>query len=312
MKKLKMIKTDYIIRQLAKTNKKNYENYVVTRIWHLLNNLDIKFVTQQHVTRPNGRALTDMYFPQIQLHIEVDESQHFNADGSQVEQDIVREADIINATGHIIKRIGIFTKILEDGIEKCVSNSIENINQQIDEVVDFIKKEIKSKIDTKALRLWDIEAEYNPKTYIERGAISVSDNVAFRTIHDACNCFGHEYKGYQSGFARHAVDKEKMLWFPKLYENKDWNNSISLDEKEIHEENKVGQKEYVKKFKSELDNFKARLTFARVRSNLGEVMYRFKGIYQLDLDLLEAEGKFIYRRVAVSAITYPPLKNGSN
>lgn len=286
-----MIKTKYIINQLAKTNKKNYENYVVTRIWHLLNNLDIKFVTQQHVTRPNGRALTDMYFPQIQLHIEVDEGQH----ATQVIQDAIREADIINATGHQFQRITVY------------NTDIETINLRIDEVIDFINKSIASSKPSP----WDIDAEYDPKTYIERGAISVSDNVAFRTIADACNCFGHEYKGYQSGFARHAVE-EKMLWFPKLYENMDWNNSISLDEEEIHEENKVGHKEYVEKFKSKLDNFKERLTFARVRSNLGEVMYRFKGVYKLDFDSLDAEGKFIYRRVAVSAKTYPPLKNGSN
>lgn len=44
-----MNKKEYIIRQIAKTNKKNYENYVVTRIFHLINRLDIKFVTQQYV-----------------------------------------------------------------------------------------------------------------------------------------------------------------------------------------------------------------------------------------------------------------------
>ena len=102
-----MNKTNYIIRQIAKSYKKKYENYVVTRIWHLLNNLDIKFVTQQHVTRPEGRALTDMYFPQIQLHIEVDEGQHFNSKGLQIDEDAVRELDIINATGHTVERIKV-------------------------------------------------------------------------------------------------------------------------------------------------------------------------------------------------------------
>ena len=71
-----MTKRDYIIRQIAKTNKKNYENYVVTRIYHLLNRTDLKFITQQYVNRPDGHALTDMYLPQLQLHIEIDESFH--------------------------------------------------------------------------------------------------------------------------------------------------------------------------------------------------------------------------------------------
>ncbi|MEH7488160.1 AbaSI family restriction endonuclease, partial [Priestia megaterium] len=44
-----MSKYDYIKRQLAKTNKKNDENYIITRIWHLLDNYDIKINTQQYV-----------------------------------------------------------------------------------------------------------------------------------------------------------------------------------------------------------------------------------------------------------------------
>ena len=35
-----MSQYDYIKRQLAKTNKKNDENYIITRIWHLLDNYD--------------------------------------------------------------------------------------------------------------------------------------------------------------------------------------------------------------------------------------------------------------------------------
>lgn len=302
-----MNKTDYIVRQIAKSYKKKYENYVITRIWHLVNNLDIKFVTQQHVTREKGRALTDMYFPQLQLHVEVDESQHYNKDGSQVERDFVREADIINATGHSLKRIGIFSKSVQDGIKICVENSIENINQQIDDVVDFIKKEIKSKTDSKKLRLWDIEAEYNPQTYIDKGSISVQDNVAFLTIKDACNCFGHKYEGYQKASARHAAEKDRMLWFPKLYENEKWNNEISLDEDQIFMQKKVGHKEWFDKHKNNSNRLKEWVVFARVRSNLGDVMYRFKGVYKSDQINSEILGKVIFNRVEKTVKTYKPL-----
>jgi len=96
-----MTELEYIIKQISKTNKKNYENYVVTRIWHGINNTDIKFTTQQFVSRPEGHVLTDMYFPQFNLHIEIDEPFHNN----QKELDINREADIIEATNHKIKRV---------------------------------------------------------------------------------------------------------------------------------------------------------------------------------------------------------------
>jgi len=302
-----MNKTDYIIRQIAKSYKKKYENYVVTRIWHLLNNLDIKFVTQQHITRSTGRALTDMYFPQIQLHIEVDESQHHNSDGTQIEQDIVREADIINATGHEIIRISIFTKSLEHG---CSLKSIEDINQQIDDVVILINFKLKTLDQT--LRIWDIEAEYNPQTYIERGAISVDDNVAFRTIADACNCFGHSYAGYQKASAKHAVDENIMLWFPKLYENSEWENEISLDESEIHEKKRTNHQNYFNEFVKNPANHKKRITFARVKSNLGDVMYRFKGVYMFDKQASECVGKVIYKRESVKVDTCKPIATQSD
>ena len=285
-------KTDYVIRQIAKSYKKKYENYVVTRIWHLINNLDLKFVTQQHVTRPEGRALTDMYFPQIQLHIEVDEPHHYHFDfeGKQTNQDAVRELDIINATTHSLERIN------------CCGN-LESINNQIDNIVYVINQ----KIESKEFVPWDIDAEYNPQTYIDKGSISVQDNVAFLTIKDACNCFGHKYEGYQRATAKHAFEEGRMLWFPKLYENEGWNNEISLDEEQIFMQKKVGHKEWFKEQKNKPDNFKEWLVFARVRSNLGDVMYRFKGVFKSDQINSEILGKVIFNRVEKTVKTYKPL-----
>ena len=48
-----MDKLEFISRRLAKAENKKYEHYVVTRIWHLLDNTQIKLVTQQYVTRPS-------------------------------------------------------------------------------------------------------------------------------------------------------------------------------------------------------------------------------------------------------------------
>ncbi len=51
-----MDKKEYIIRQLARTKHKKYEQYVITRIFHLLDNQNLKFVTQQYVYRTEGHA----------------------------------------------------------------------------------------------------------------------------------------------------------------------------------------------------------------------------------------------------------------
>lgn len=281
-----MKKTDYIIRQIKKSYNKKYENYVVTRIWHLINNLDIKFVTQQHVTKKEGRALTDMYFPQLQLHIEVDEPPHFGSNGKQVEHDVVRQKDIINATNHFVKRIN------------CCGD-INSINQQIDEVVAFINK----KIELKNFTSWDIDAEHNPQTYIDKGSISVNEDVAFLKIFEACNCFGHKYKGFQQGFTKHPHEN-RMIWFPKLYENKEWDNKINLLEDKIYEKRKVDHIGYFEITKNTPDRLKERLVFARVRNNLGNIMYRFKGVYKLNLKESEAYGSCVYIRVGEDVKTY--------
>lgn len=281
-----MNKTNYIIRQIAKSHGKKYENYVITRIWHLLNNTNIKIVTQQHISRPEGRALTDLYFPQIDLHVEIDEGQHFTKHGQQVAGDIVREADIINATGHQIERI------------KVSEQTIEQINAQIDIVLSHIRR----KIDTNLKFFWDIDAEYNPETYIKKGFISTFDNVGFKTIADACNCFGHSYDGFQRGFTKHKME-DRMLWFPKLYKNEQWNNSINENETRISESRVSEPFKHVNDSIFNENMLKERLVFAHAKNNLGETLYRFKGIFKLNPEASN-ETTIIYDRIETEAKTY--------
>src|SRR5688572_9116078 len=114
-------KLDYVTRIFTKTCHKRIENYVITRIWHLLNSEEIKIMHQQFVSRGEGqRALTDLYFPQINYHIEVDEEYHTN----NTDQDKIREAQIIERTGHVVKRVN------------CSNiTSLEEIHNQIDTIV---------------------------------------------------------------------------------------------------------------------------------------------------------------------------------
>ena len=84
-------KREYLIKTLSRTKRKDYENYVVGAIWHRLNNLEIKPVSQQYVQRSDGKyALLDLYFPQINVGIECDEAYH----EQNVEPDKIREAKV--------------------------------------------------------------------------------------------------------------------------------------------------------------------------------------------------------------------------
>ena len=71
-------KLEYVTRLFEKTNNKKIENYVITRLWHKLDNVDIKMVPQQYVSRDNSKyALTDIYFPQFGICVEVNEPAHY-------------------------------------------------------------------------------------------------------------------------------------------------------------------------------------------------------------------------------------------
>ncbi|CAA0120424.1 AbaSI family restriction endonuclease [Zhongshania aliphaticivorans] len=294
-----MDKKEYIVRQLARTKHKKYEQYVVSRIIHLLNDFDIKFITQQHVARPQGRALTDLFFPQFGYHVEVLEGQHFYLDN--IESDKMREADIINATGHTFREVAVECEIVDD--QKRVV-ALEDINGEIDKIV-FELKELSKSTDFVP---WDIDAEMNPETYIKRGFVDTKDDVFFRTIKDACNCFGHSYKVYQRAGAKHP-EGEAMLWFPKLYKNDEWDNQISRDEETITEK-AINDDINVSHVGRHLDNPRKhknkRIVFARVRGSLGDVFYRFRGVYQLDRDQSNNDTGLVWRRVGTRAVTFEP------
>ncbi len=280
-----MNKLEFVAKQLDKTKKKRYERLVVHRIWNTLNDLRVKFVTQQFVKRPEGRAMTDMYFPQLGIHVEVDEGHH----KTQVEADKLREADIVDATGHQVFRI-------------VATRSIEAIHKACDRIADMIKNEISLNSDFEP---WDLEAEMNPQTYIDKGFIDVLDDAAFRTMADAASCFGKEYKGLQRGYIRHPVEPKKRLWFPKFYENENWNNQFSDDEKTVSEFCKIEGRANAYVNEALVSNTDVRLLFARVRGPLGDLLYRYKGEYELDPEQTNYENGVVYRRKATRSMTYP-------
>lgn len=290
-------KTEHILRQLGRTKNKKFEMLIISRILHRLNNFDIKFVTQQYVSRPNGKhALTDLYFPQLNTHIEVDEG--FHKETQNVDRDRIRQEDIVRAVENTK-----FERIDATG-------TIEKINQRVDELVEVLRERIEDlkfppSDSTSKYVAWDIDAESNPETYKKLGHIDLKDNVAFRTIYEACNCFGHNFKGYQRGGAGHE-DDDTILWFPKLYPNGEWENSITFDEEQITEKN-IDPEKAVIHVDSHINGVVTkRIVFARVKNNLGEVMYRFRGTYELNkLESLKVKA-LVWDRIATRVDTYYP------
>lgn len=269
-------KKEYIVRQLHRTHNKKFENYVITRIWHLINDLDIKIITQQYVRKTDEEYyLIDLYFPQFNFCVEVDEPYHL----SQQDIDNNRERDIINTTGFTFARID-------------TSQDIDNIHKQIDEKV--IKKINNYK--STGFKEWDYDKEFDNEQYIEKGYIDVNDNAIFRKEVDAYNCFGNKNKILRTGGAKHKYIDNVNIWFPKLYKHGEWENKIDLDENTIYESNiyKIKNDKAINDWLNTKRN--VRYVFAQSKDNLGRTLYRFKGEYTLNKEKTIKLNKAVWER----------------
>ena len=130
--------------------------------------------------------------------------------------------------------------------------------------------------------------------------------LLFNLNYEAKKCLLH-----QGRFIVKHLFEQKMLWFPKLYENAQWENHISSDENEIYELEK-NNPNYLKKALSTPRHGLERIVFARVRSNLGDVMYRFKGVFKLDPTKSQEKGFAVYLKQSNQCRTYQPQNPWTN
>lgn len=84
-------KYNYLIRQIQKTAYKAHENYIIGSLLHDENLNELKPVTQYYVKRNDEKyALIDLFYPQLNLAIEIDEPAH----EKNFEDDNYRQSDI--------------------------------------------------------------------------------------------------------------------------------------------------------------------------------------------------------------------------
>ena len=266
---MKISKDEYILRNFSKIQHKKWELYVITRIIHLLNDPELEFVCQQLIKTPdNKRYLTDLCFPQLNLYCEIDELQHSTEKHSL--SDDHRMKEIIDASDFIEKRIKIYDaefNILE----------LSYINKEIDLLIDFIRKRKKEFLISNNFIPWDFYNRYNAEKYIDKGYLNIKDNIGFLYVRDALKCFGYNGGHYQRAIWK-IKGTEKSLWFPKLYENKNWNNSLSDDMKKIEMKKTdnsllglVDQHEWI--------------VFAHYKDFLGQIVYKFLGEFHSSKEL---------------------------
>lgn len=279
-------KLEYITRMLTKISHKRLESYVIHRLWNVLDNPDVHFVFQQYVVRREGKyALADLYLPQINLVVEIDEPAHFQ----NKEADTIREREI---SKHVeVVRIKCYNET--GGVaEPC---SLEELNLRIDKIVGLIRFKI-SELGPD-FKLWKgIDTVEDIRL---RGYISVEDNVSFYTIDDIAAIFGTrpKHRGFLRASGVGVPDKkDEIVWWPNT-NHKLWDNSISEDGMTITEFPK-DMKERATHMRRHLHSPEKRITFLRYTDWLGITSYRFVGVFQIDQSKSEKEIKCIWKRIS--------------
>ena len=284
-----MDKIEYITNQLKKTFGKKYENYCVTRIYSLVNRNDLRMVTQQLFKRKGKNiALADLYFPQINLWVEIDEGHH----ESQVNSDNIRTKDVIEMnkiSDEVKKKYEALEEVINPELEQpyrivVYNKSLEEINSQIDLIVTEIKNRINNLGDS--FIPWT-SVSSNPEDFIRRKKIKVSDNAKFKTIDDIGRIFNIEKvsMGYKIHGYVPIVNGKEYFWCPTLKilgdecNNNACENEISEDGNIIYENQKEKSQHYI----SDVINEKPiRYIFTKYKDETGTMIYKFKGVFDLD------------------------------
>lgn len=284
-------KLDYMARLFRSIRNKRFESYAIQRIWHQLDDDRVQFVTQQYFKRKDGGyALADLYLPQINMVVEIDEGQHTDP-GNEI-LDAIRSQQIQSVNNAEIQRIPICIDR-----EKDKWHTMAEVNNRISEVVALIKQRIEEKGDN--FSPWSGDDMLSPEYHIKKGYLAVSDNDYVRNIDDAATIFST--KAIHKGFLRAGgfdVPRKSgwIVWLPSV-NNKRWNNSLSDDGLTIREYPSDAKKrsDHVK---GTITKNETRITFFREKDALGFNFYKFVGVFKINKELSQQENKSVWERCA--------------
>ena len=285
-----MQKLSILSRSLSKIKHKRYELYVLSRILHLLNDPGIKFNFQQYARRVEDKfALIDLYLPQFNIAIEVDEVYH----KTQLTADEIRQREIENnIEPQAVIRID------------C-SKGIVDVNNQISDCVNKIKAAKEIAEQEGLYEAWDGLSGY--EHYRQKGVLSLKDNQELSSPTEICNIFGI-LNAPQRGSTVWYRDKDESyrIWWPREnYEDDyknisgDWYNRMTGDkivEYCLKPGNGNGHDPRQEHLKKVISENRPRIVFYARRNMLNERLYRYVGVFEIDKEESLNESKCIWKR----------------
>jgi len=271
-------KQEFILRSLTKIRNKKWEFFIISRVIHLLSDDEVEFATQQIVNPPNSDTwyLTDLYFPQIGIHLEIDERHHLN----QNEKDRDRQRDIVGATDERIVRIKTF-----DSDGKTLS--LDVIRSNVDAFVDLVRKKVLEQKKLGTFIPWTLNQEQRVQTVLKRGCIKIEDNIAFRLQTGPLRCFGFTGISYQRGGWRIPDGTGDWVWFPRLFRHGIWENQLSQDGTVIYQKamSDKARAQNAKQIKeAQAAPLPKTIVFAKAQDSLGNRRLRYVGTFRINPD----------------------------
>lgn len=284
----KDLRLNYLVYSFKNISHKPFESYVIQRIWHRLGDDRVQFVLQQYVNRGcrDKYALADLYLPQVKMVVEVNEKYHYTSE-VQKEHDALRNAEVA-------KRGNVDVRIVN-----C-DQSLEKVHSDIEAIVDEIRSRI-AKMGDKFIP-WNGYILRDASYYKEKGVVNVADDIYVNTIDEACDIF--DIKAKHKGFLRAAgadIDEMTMLWAPDR-DNRLWHNTLFEDGTLILEylEDEDKYSKHVSFALKTADH--RRVVFFRQRDDFGLNLYKFVGVFMLDVERTKKENKTYWKKVSDSYI----------
>lgn len=279
-----MEKLEHLTLMLNKRTKgKKYESFIIISLYARLSNPELIPITQQYVksnSDKNKYYLLDLYFPQLNYGVEVDEGHHLNDKNSI--SDVVRSEDILNSIECEQARITIFGK-------NGVKNTYDEINRQIDIQVNHIKKLINKKEEKDGKKLKWEDNEDRKNIVKNKRIFDIQDDVNYQGVTEIYNMLGNDVSNLGRCFVK--LNDSYKLWVPHLAvelndgtikTKNDWENTLSEDKtiiKEVFGDSDKKAKENVNKEKWNKDDCK-RIVFMHIKDEFGVDRVKFLGVYE--------------------------------
>lgn len=287
---------DHIAYMLnVRTTGKAYENFIVNAIYTKVGNPDLMPYTQQYVHSPHDSRqyyLLDLYFPQLDYGVEIDEGHHLNE--VQKERDKLREEDIRSAIECEEDRIPIFDANHQ-------KRSYEEVCKDIDRVVQTIREKISEKGPLK----WESNAE--KKRIVEgKGRFSAKDDVYFDTVTEIYNICGGKRTGNEKGTnakmmrkCYYRLNDKYKLWVPVLAIADQNNNVIGGKngfKNTLSEDHSILKETSDRPMDPLMDSNYKRVIFMRMKDRFGRQCIKFIGLFEISSE--STDYLHVYNRIA--------------